>query len=325
MPIATDELSLNAMGGSEIMKWGLRDRLGEEYIEPFQIIMSRVRELDETKRRVLWLQDLPEDPESKHLANGGWKKFHKIVYNSHWQMTHYQTMYDIPFSHGLVLHNTIDPIPVHEKPKDVIRMVYTSTPHRGLELLVPVFDKLCEKYDNIELDVFSSFKIYGWSERDAPYQALFDRCKNHPKINYHGSVPNEQIRSALQQAHIFAYPSIWLETSCIALIEAMSAGLVCVHPNYGALPETASNWTDMYNWHEDKTQHANIFYFMLENAIKSVIDGSYVNRVTPQKSYADIFYSWNNRLVQWKHLLESIRNLPTEILKEERKFVYRPK
>ena len=30
MPIATDELSINAMGGSELMKWGLRDRLGEE-------------------------------------------------------------------------------------------------------------------------------------------------------------------------------------------------------------------------------------------------------------------------------------------------------
>ena len=287
MPIATDELSINAMGGSELMKWGLRDRLGEEFLDPFQIIMSRARELDDKKVRVFWLQDLPEDPESKHLSNEGWLPYHVIVYNSHWQMNRYQLFHGIPPSRSTVLLNAIDPIPYVEKPKDKIRLVYTSTPHRGLEILVPVFNKLCEKYDNIELDVFSSFKIYGWEERDAAYKQLFDVCKSHPKINYHGSVPNAQIREALQKAHIFAYPSIWMETSCIALMEAMSAGLLCVHSNLAALPETAANWTNMYGFHEDKQTHAALFYNVLDASIQTVIDGSYINKVQHQKQYVD--------------------------------------
>jgi glycosyltransferase involved in cell wall biosynthesis len=187
-----------------------------------------------------------------------------------------------------------------------------------------VFAKLCEKYDNIELDVFSSFKIYGWEQRDDQYKDLFDACKNHPKINYHGSVPNAQIREALCESHIFAYPSIWLETSCIALMEAMSAGLLCVHPNYGALPETAANWTNMYNWHEDLNTHAQIFYNVLDVSIQSVIDKTQTNKLVHQKNYVDAFYSWAPRLVEWRSLLESIKHTPVDIEQPKKEmFVYK--
>ena len=326
MPIATDELSANAMGGSEIMKYGLRDRLGEAFIEPYQIIMSRARELDPTKHRIFWLQDLPEDPESEHLKDEGWRKYHKIVYNSNWQMARYQAKYNIPFSRSTVLLNAIDPIQVNigARQTKTIKLIYTSTPHRGLEILVPVFAKLCEKYDNIELDVFSSFKIYGWGQRDEQYKDLFEACKNHPKINYHGSVPNTVIREALCDAHIFAYPSIWLETSCIALMEAMSAGLLCVHPNYGALPETAANWTNMYNWHEDLNTHAQIFYNVLDVSIQSIIDGTQLNKLVHQMNYVDAFYSWKPRLVEWTSLLESVKHMPVEIEQPKKEmFVYK--
>jgi hypothetical protein len=37
-----------------------------------------------------------------------------------------------------------------EKPKDKIVLVHHSNPQRGLSLLVDVFERLCEEYDNIE-------------------------------------------------------------------------------------------------------------------------------------------------------------------------------
>ena len=322
--VEKNEVDVNAMGGTELMKFGLHKRLDPRILEDFQIIPSRVRELKDDKLKVLWLHDLPWDPESKHLADGGWKKFDKLVYVSDWQKELYQNMYSIPPSMGVVLKNAIVPIEDHVKPdaSEQINIIYHTTPHRGLELLVPVFESLSTVYDNIHLDVFSSFNAYGWPDRDKPYEELFERCRNHPKITYHGFQPNEVVREHLKSAHIFAYPSIWLETSCIALMEAMSAGLLCVHPNLGALPETASNWTYMYNFHEDPQQHANMFGANLTECIEIFRSEErrelIKNRLIMQKQYIDSFYDWNVRAIQWNHLLGAIKNAGEEAQKDVR-------
>jgi len=44
--VTVDELSQNAMGGTEMMKYGLYDRLPEDIKDEVQIICSRVREVD---------------------------------------------------------------------------------------------------------------------------------------------------------------------------------------------------------------------------------------------------------------------------------------
>lgn len=316
MVFAKDIHSANARGGSELMKEQLQTRLDPALLNETQIFVSRVGEpMDETKIRILWNQDLPGDPEADHLKDGGWNKFHKLVFVSNWQMQAFINYYGIPWSKCVVLHNAIEPIPVHQKSTDTIRLGYWSTPHRGLSILAPVFDKLCEKYDNIELDVYSSFSLYGWSQRDKPYEELFKYCRQHPKINYHGAVPNEQIRDIIQTTHIFAYPSIWMETSCISLMEAMSGGLICVHPNYAVLHETAANWTYMYQWNENMNGHAGTFYGMLDNAIQNCFNEDLRSQLSAQKVYADAFYNWNSRANQWSALITSLLNEPRELPK----------
>ena len=308
MTLATDELSKNAMGGTEMMKYGLQDRIDPRILEHFHITASRYRGPAEDGKKIelYWLHDLPGDPESHHLANGGWNKFEKLIFVSNWQFQQYQQAYGLPWYKCLVLQNAVEPIPFKEKSKDKIKIIYNTTPHRGLEIIVPVFEKLCERYDNIELDVFSSFKAYGWEERDEPYKELFKRCEDHPKINYHGYQPNDVVRNALAEAHIQAYPSIWLETSCMALMEGMSAGCLCIHPNYGALYETAANWTWMYQWTQDKRDHANIMLNHLAAGIESYWTDGVQTRLGGQKSYADVFYSWQYRQQQWESFLIGI-------------------
>lgn len=306
MPIATDELSQNAMGGTEQMKYGLQKRIDPEILDKFQIICSRVREVDPKLIPIYWLHDLPGDPESEHLKAGGYNRFEKLVFVSNWQMQNYLNYYKMPWYKSLVINNAIEPIPLEDKQYDVIKLIYHTTPHRGLQILVPVFIELAKKYDNIELDVYSSFEIYGWKQRDDAYKELFDMCMNHPKINYHGFKPNSEVRKALQQAHIFAYPSIWLETSCIALLEAMSARCLCVHPNYGALYETGANLTWMYQYVEDTRDHMAIFYSELDNAIRFVQDPNIFKALGSTKSYIDSVYNWDRRAEQWELFLKTI-------------------
>lgn len=304
------ELTKNAMGGTELMSIQLESRIPPTILDHFQIWPSRVDQtaIDASKIQIMYCHDLPGDPAADHLKNGGYNMYEKLVFVSNWQMQQFIAYYGIPWYKCVVIENAITPIETSDRsrPTDKVKLIYHTTPHRGLEILVPVFEKLCEKYDNIELDVFSSFKIYGWEQRDEQYADLFERCKAHPKINYHGTVSNDEVKKALTDAHIFAYPSIWLETSCISLMEAMSAGCVCVHPNYGALYETAGGMTMMYQWRQDKRDHAQIFYSYLDYAIQNIDHPATVTSVGAQQAYTNSRFNWAVREHEWTNFLHGI-------------------
>jgi len=288
-----------------LMMAGLKRNVDPILLDQFQIIPSRVKELD-GRPAVLWLHDLYNDPESAHLQDELSRslRFAKLIFVSYWQMQSFQMAYNIRPSECLVLQNAVDPIEFVEKDKDQVNLIYHTTPHRGLEILVPVFEKLTETFSNIHLDVYSSFNAYGWGERDKPYEELFERCKSHPQITYHGFQPNDVIRTALQKAHIFAYPSIWQETSCISAIEAMSAGCEVVCSSLAALPETTAGFASMYPYHEDPNTHANIFVNVLGQAISRVNSENVLNKMQFQKNYIDVLYNWESRGQQWTDLLK---------------------
>jgi UDP-glucose:(glucosyl)LPS alpha-1,2-glucosyltransferase len=309
MAFEENEISKNSQGGTEMMKRGLAERLPADITDEFQIICSRVREIEDDKIRVYWLHDLPEDPETSHLQNESSRdRFHKFVFCGQWQYYRYQHVLGMPYDNkSTVIETAIDPIPFIEKSKDEIRLVYSSTPQRGLALLIPVFEKLAEKYDNIVLDVFSSYKIYGWEDADKQFEPLYERCRNHPKINYHGFATNDEVRAALQKAHIHAYPSIWVECNSRSVVEAMSAGMLCVHPNYGGLIDTSGGMNFMYQGHSDHNTHANIFYHALDNAINVVNTEQVQNYLQLVKMYADNRFNWSKVTQQWVDLLTQLK------------------
>lgn len=309
-----NEISEKASGGTEIAKRKLAGMIDESLLEDFQIICSRERELQEDKIRVFWCHDLPEDPESAKFRDESWRdKYHKFVFISNWQYQRYQLMHGLPHNtKSIILESGIDPAPdtCLNKPDDgKIRLVYTSTPQRGLEILLPVFEHLAETNPDIHLDVFSSFKIYGWDEMDKQFEPLYDTVRNHPQMTYHGFTPNDKLREFLNTADIFAYPSIWTETSCRAMLEAMSAGLVCVHPNLGALPETSGSLNVMYHSDmDDKNNHANLFAGNLQAAIKLVREKNQVNMINFNKFYVDSRYNIDYIKNKWDIMLKNLLN-----------------
>ena len=303
---AIELVNQGAMGGTELVATALASRLDPSLLRHFQITPSRVRELDAARIPIYWLHDLPEGKESQHLHNGGWNRFHRLVYVSNWQAQLYQRHFGIPWHKGIVLLNAIDPIAPSAKARDTLRIIYHSTPHRGLELLVPVFEHLCRRYRNVELHVYSSFRLYGMEQDDAEFEDLFRRCRAHPQIRYCGTQPNTVVRQALAEAHIFAYPSIWPETSCLCLMEAMSAGCLCVHSNFGALYETAANWTWSYQFQEQSQAHAEVLYDNLACAIETFWSEPLQGRLSRQKAYADEFYAWTTRIPQWDRFLRGV-------------------
>ena len=73
--IQKNEMNLNAKGGTELMQQRMWDNLveagHEELLDKFQVIPSRVRELDPDRIRLLWCHDLAEDGEVQFLKDEG--------------------------------------------------------------------------------------------------------------------------------------------------------------------------------------------------------------------------------------------------------------
>ena len=340
MTIEFDEFRKSSKGGVDIIKYELQKRLPQELLNKFQIIcgghINQIKNLDCLKLRLYWSHlDTHQNEqgsswlgiEPKPLSNGGWNKFHKIVFVSHHQMENWIRTYDIPRSHCVVMKHALDPIEHQEKPKNKIILVYHSNPQRGLSLLVDVFEKLCEEYDHIELKVHSSWSIYedtrnpflknalNW-QKNYEHSDLYQRLEKHPKIKNIGYLSNEELKKSLASSHIFAYPNIMIETFCLSLLEAMSAGLLCVHPNYGCLPETASNWTMMYPYHEKIISHEERFYQELKKAIDIISTKETQEHLKKQKEYVDYLFNWERRTQDWIDLLTSLENLPLKKVKK---------
>lgn len=299
-----------AQGGTEMMNKALYERVDNSLLDQFNIIKSRVREVSEDKQNILWLHDLWADPEAQHLKDPESRsRFARLVFVSNWQLQTYNMGLGVPYHESIIIKNAIDPIPLVKKDDDVIRLIYHTTPHRGLQILVPVMQELAKHHgDKIHLDIYSSFEAYGWKERDEPFLDLFEMACQHPNMTYHGFQPNDVVRKALQESHIFAFPSIWQETSCIAAIEAMSAGCEVVCPNLAALPETTAGFASMYQYSEDMNHHANVFANILHQTIVRHRDEDNQKKLMFAKNYIDNFYNWDLRAAEWTGLLQALSN-----------------
>ena len=308
--VKESELSANSKGGTEMMRARLLERVAPELLENVAIHFSRPREIPNDVKNILYCHDLAEDPENSILLDKGWDNFAKIVFVSAWQRDQYIIRYNIPYSKCMVIPNAVEKrYEAEEKNTETIRFIYHTTPHRGLELVYPVIDALSKEYPNIHLDVYSSFAIYGWVQRDEPYNDLFKKIHEHPNMTYHGSVPNKQVLDALDKANIFLYPSIWKETSCIALIEAIKSGCVCIHPNFGALPETAANATIMYDYDEDASRHANLAFAITKSVLEhQKNDPHFLNRFSRSDRFGLVPNDINTFQNLWNKTLREVLN-----------------
>lgn len=314
--LVRNELAKTAMGGTELMAIRMIENIDPEILSQFNIIHQRVEDgyFANGKPTVLVLHDLPNDPSSAHLRDANARKrFAKIVPCSNWQMQMYNIFLGLPYKETRVIHNMVSPLDLHKRAShtDPIKIIYHTTPHRGLELLVPVFERLAEEHTDIELHVYSSFRIYGWDERDKPYEELFARIDAHPRMHNHGTVSNEEMRAILPTMDIYAYPSIWPECCSLAMIEAQSAGLHIVTPNYASLPETTLGAPFMYQWSEDAQTHAQVFAQSLHNVITLLKAEEHhetmgiVSHI--QSDNINNFYAISNIVPKWLALFEDLR------------------
>ena len=233
-----------SFGGSENQLRLLFKYVPDENFKEVKLILNNTNlDLIEKDRiNILWMQHFVNQKEAANLGSKEFvDKLDYIVFNSNWNFEKFQYQFKIPEHKSIVIKNAVENIEYKEKPKDKINLIYHTTPWRGLAILLKIFKNLNLK--NVELNVCSSTLIYGKKFNDMylhKYQNIFDECSKMKNVNYHGYMKNNKLINFLKEMHIYSFPSIWPETSCISAIESMAAGCQIVTTNLGALYETCA-------------------------------------------------------------------------------------
>ena len=304
---------MNPSGGTEIQHRFLSHYVDDKLLNNFQICTSIPGKVDFSKNKIniLWQKNSYDQPNIvpwfKEQSNH--QKYDWYVFNSSWNYEKFRYHFDIPTDRCHVIKNGVTNFPQRKvfTKGDRLRMIFHPTPWRGLNVLLATM-QLLEK-ENVELDVYSSCEIYGKEfkkDNDDKYQDLYDQAKTLKNVNYLGYRSNDFILSKLPYYHMFAYPSIWEETSCISLLESMAAGLYCMTTNYGALFETGAEFPVYINYETNLVNLAHQFAEGIKICRDTLHEPVIQEHLDEQQKYVKRFYSWDKKAWEWTNFLTGI-------------------
>lgn len=137
-----------------------------------------------------------------------------------------------------------------EGKRDPKKMIYASSPDRGLTRLLELWPDIEQRVPGATLDIF-----YGWEAIDkiiesghpagirlAHFKERTERqltklLDEGYEILWHGRQPQSVLASHMKVAGVMPYPANFLETFGLVHAQAITAGMIPVVPNLGSLPQ----------------------------------------------------------------------------------------
>ncbi|MCB0354636.1 MAG: glycosyltransferase family 4 protein [Bdellovibrionales bacterium] len=197
------------------------------------------------KLRLYWTGDAADQVHSFGVGDKRVQNlFSRLLTVSDWQTDTLCAASGLDRAKCFTLRNGVHlPLFTSHQKRDPFRLMYSSTPFRGLALLKHIFPRIRAQVPEATLHVFSGFEVYNGKAPYAPdlqeqFQKEFDTLKSIAGVVCHGNVRQDLLAQEFQKSTVLAYPSSFAETSCITALEAIAAGCIPVTSKLGALPET---------------------------------------------------------------------------------------
>jgi len=200
--------------------------------------------------------------------------------------------------------NGIDPTRfqgIEEIEKVPRKIIYSSSPDRGLEQVLAVMDLVYNKHPGVELHIFyglDNMRAMGKVQEVEHYEKLLS---SRPYIRNHGNVTQAELTRHFAESCIWLYPTTFLETYCITAIEALCSGTYPVVRKYGALPDTLKMAEVAGMASVLDTQDPMVF----AQEVSDALVGSWWRRVKVKPE----IYSWESVAEDWCRLLPPLRDL----------------
>ena len=265
---------------------------------------------------VLWIGHAHDQPAIAGLESSREKKMWSgFAFVSRWQLEQFADIFWVPPEKSRVMRNAISPVfanvsasePWFRRNEPPV-LVYTSQPYRGLEVLLDAFPQIRASIPGIRLKVFSGFAAVNQSREDDPYVQLYQRCRTTDGVEYIGPLSQTALARELLAAAALSYPSIFMETSCIAALEAMAAGLLVLATRTAALPETTAGFAQLTEYRSDHSLLARAFADMTVESLQDMRrhPDAALERRAAQIAHVRAHHTWPVLALEWHDWLSEI-------------------
>lgn len=143
--------------------------------------------------------------------------------------------------------------------RDPFKLIYSSSPDRGLERLLDFFPQLDERATLHVYYGFENFRDQDYVTKVKNRMEAFNKGAKQ-RIFYHGRIGQDELAKEFQSAAIWAYPSWFEETYCITALEAMAGGSVVLSSNYWGLIDTVKDGGILLPMHDNRNSVFNPEY-----------------------------------------------------------------
>lgn len=262
-------------------------------------------------RLILWNHHAPDQPAVAPLADPRIRRaFDCLVYVSDWQRAATEARFGAS-TRARVIGNGLTPAfeamfadAGELQAAKSWRAAYTSTPFRGLSLLLDLYRRL---QSPPVLDVFSSMRVYRGD--DGPFRSLYAEAHAQPAVRYRGSVSQTELAAAMRGVSFLCYPCVFPETFCIAALEAMAAGAQVVSTELGALPTTTMGYGTLLPLapmsQEEFLSRFGQLYCEAQR-LQRENPGAWAERMFEQSAAVNRSATWRRRGAAWLQLLEEL-------------------
>lgn len=169
----------------------------------------------------------------------------KIICVSNWQKDTFIKYLNVNPNKLTILGNPIDySLYSGYTERDLNKLIYTSIPFKGLEVLPDLFNEIKFKSKNkkLHLDIYSSFSLYNREEENQKYANIYRQLNNIDGVNIFEPISMKDLAYKFKQSNLYLAPSTYHETFGRVFVESLAGGCLPVTVNNGANKEIIKDY-----------------------------------------------------------------------------------
>ena len=185
--------------------------------------------------------------------------------------------------------------------RNPLRLMYASSPDRGMEYLLKIFPRAKEIVGGLELHIYYGFdnieKIAGKFEQVGKNMDRLKSMIEQPGVHWHGRLGQPQLLEEWFKAGIWCHPSNFLETSCITSMDAQACGAIPITNPVWAVERNVQHGVLIEGDVRDETVQARYVHQIVSLALQPDVQSRIRETMM---TWAQWRFDWRNYVKQWE-------------------------